>query len=72
MYGPLQVLAPGGNAGLGFRFVVNDFLAVRLELRDLVYNEVGNEAGVAVSSIRNQLMAELGLSIFLPTTFRER
>lgn len=72
MYGPLQVLAPGGNVGLGFRFVVNDFLAVRLELRDVIYGEQGVEAGGVASSIRNQLMAELGLSFFLPTSFRER
>jgi len=72
MYGPLRVLAPGGNVGLGFRFVVNDYLAVRLELRDVIYGEQGVEAGGVASSIRNQLMAELGLSFFLPTTFKER
>jgi outer membrane beta-barrel protein len=75
MYGPLNVLAPGGNVGLGFRFVVNDFLAIRLELRDVIYAEEGSEAGAATAtstSVRNQLMAELGLSIFLPTSFQER
>jgi outer membrane beta-barrel protein len=72
IYGPGRVVTVGGNAGLGFRFVVNSFLAVRLELRDLIYQEAGIEAASPVTSIRNQLMAELGFSFFLPTTFQER
>lgn len=68
MYGPKNELAPGGNVGLGFRFFINKFLTVRLELRDTIYYENGFPSG----SLRNQLMAEAGLSIFLPTVFQER
>ena len=39
---------------------------------DVIYGEEGLEAGGVARSIRNQLMAELGLSFFLPTTFREK
>ncbi len=68
LYGPTNELAPGGNVGLGFRFFLNKFLTVRIELRDTVYFENGFPSG----SLRNQLMAELGFSIFIPTVFQER
>lgn len=68
VYGPLNTLAPGGNVGLGFRFFLNKFLTVRLELRDNIYYEAGFPSG----SLRNQLMVEAGFSIFLPTVFQER
>lgn len=68
MYGPNNQLGPGGNVGLGFRFFLNKFLTLRVELRDTIYYEVGFPSG----SLRNQLMAEFGFSIFLPTVFQER
>ncbi len=68
MYGPNNTPTVGGNVGVGARFFVNKFLSVRLELRDLLYNESFTLPDVK-SSFRNQLMGELGLSIFLPTTF---
>lgn len=68
MYGPKNEIGPGGNVGLGFRFFLNKFLTIRVELRDTIYYENGFPSG----SLRNQLMAEFGFSIFLPTVFQER
>ncbi|MCA3016781.1 MAG: outer membrane beta-barrel domain-containing protein [Myxococcaceae bacterium] len=72
MYGPLNTLTAGGNVGLGFRFFLNKFLTVRVELRDTVYYEEGVGGSAGAGSVRNQLMAEFGFSIFLPTVFQER
>jgi outer membrane beta-barrel protein len=68
MYGPQNSPTVGANLGVGARFFINKFLCVRLELRDLIYNE-SFTLPAPKSSLRNQLMGELGLSIFLPTTF---
>lgn len=54
----------GGNVQIGFRFFVNRFIAVRAELRDIIYYESLN-----TGSIRNQLMGDVGVSFFLPTDF---
>jgi outer membrane beta-barrel protein len=54
----------GGNVSIGFRFFVNRFVCVRLELRDAIYYERLNQG-----SVRNQLFGELGISFFLPTDF---
>lgn len=72
LYGPTNVITAGGNVGLGFRFFFNRFMTLRLELRDTIYNEVGDRAGTTVNSVRNQLNLELGLSFFLPTSFGEQ
>ncbi len=68
-YGPNGTITAGGNVGLGFRFVVNKWLAVRLELRDLIYFEQGFPT--TNTSVRNQLMVGLGFSMFFPTLFQE-
>lgn len=72
LYGPTTQPTIGGNVGLGFRFAINSWLAVRLELRDTIYSEEGLELGRKTNSVRNQLTAELGLSMFFPTVFAER
>jgi outer membrane beta-barrel protein len=75
MYGPNNTLTAGGNVGLGFRFFLNKFLTIRVELRDTIYYEFGvgmQSDGSPAGSLRNQLMAEFGFSIFLPTVFQER
>jgi outer membrane beta-barrel protein len=58
----------GANVGVGFRFFCNRWLAVRTELRDLIYSEKiqGNS-----SMVRGQIMVNLGLSIFFPLNFSE-
>jgi len=63
-----QYVAPGLNAGAGMRFFLNRWLTVRGELRDMVYSE---DLGSGVSSLRNQLVVELGVSLFFPPTFTE-
>lgn len=68
MYGPQNSATAGANLGIGFRFFINKFLCVRLELRDVIYSE-SFAAPYAESSLRNQLMGEFGFSIFLPTAF---
>ncbi len=69
MYGPTNTPTVGGNIGIGFRFFINKFLCVRLELRDVIYDENFTTGAFKGESLRNQLMGELGLSIFLPTSF---
>ncbi len=58
----------GGNLGVGSRVVISRWMTLRAELRDLVYSERTGPAGVN-SALRNQLMFELGFSMFLPTSF---
>ena len=67
MYGPTSSVTVGGNVGVGFRFFANRWLTVRTELRDVIYYETG----ASTSSLRNQLMFELGLSMFFPMDFKE-
>jgi outer membrane beta-barrel protein len=76
LYGPSGAATVGGNVGLGFRFFVNEWIAVRAELRDVIYYEAGYvppsaPAGTASGSLRNQLLFELGVSMFFPTIFKE-
>jgi len=59
-------LTVGGNVGVGMRFFVNSWVSVRAELRDLIYVE--NVQPVPDTQLRNQLLFELGVSFFLPTT----
>jgi outer membrane beta-barrel protein len=63
----------GGHVGLGARIFVSDAVAVRLEFRDLVYQvKVPNRAGsgLGAADIQNQLLAEVGVSVFFPFTAR--
>lgn len=57
----------GGNFGLGSRIFLNRWFTLRAEFRDLVYVEKVNSAENP-NGLRNQLMFELGFSIFLPTS----
>ncbi len=66
---PATLLAPGGNIGGGMRFFVNRWITVRAELRDLIYVE--KVSPLPATSLRNQLLFELGISLFFPTTFGE-
>lgn len=64
MYSPANSFTAGGNIDVGMRFFVNKFICVRTELRDVIYYEASN-----TGSVRNQLMVDIGISFFLPTTF---
>jgi outer membrane beta-barrel protein len=53
----------GGNLGVGLRFFLNRSITLRTEVRDLIYQEKFQTTGA--SSLRNQLLFELGVSFFL-------
>ncbi len=57
------LMTVGGNIGVGSRIFLNKWMTVRAELRDLIYVEKFEPLP------RNQLMFELGFSMFLPTSF---
>jgi outer membrane beta-barrel protein len=67
--GSTSKFTPGGNLGLGFRFFINRWLTVRTELRDLIYLE--DVQPMPNTSLRNQIVFELGISMFFPTTFSD-
>jgi len=56
-------LTVGGNVGVGMRFFVNRWMTVRAEFRDLIYVE---KAVNPSTTLRNQLLFELGASFFFP------
>jgi outer membrane beta-barrel protein len=68
VYGPNGAVTVGGNVGLGFRFFFNRWVTLRTELRDVIYYEQGDVR----NSLRNQLLFEVGLSLFFPTVFEEK
>lgn len=55
----------GGHLGIGQRYFITSFMTLRLELRDYIYSAeikpLGNNQN---SKIENQLMLEIGLSLF--------
>jgi outer membrane beta-barrel protein len=57
-----------GNLGIGFRFFLNRHMTLRTEVRDLIYVE---KATLPATTLRNQLLFELGLSFFFPTALPE-
>ncbi len=59
----------GGNVGIGLRFFLNRYMTLRAEVRDLVYVEKATPP--TDSTLRNQLLFELGFSFFLPTALPE-
>lgn len=73
---PQMNVTVGGNVGLGMRWFFTRWLTARLELRDVIYGEASRQqtdsAGNPVTSFRNQLLIDVGLSIFLPTDFEEK
>ncbi len=66
--GSLTQTTVGGNAGLGLRLFLNRWLTLRTELRDLLYVEKVQSSS-SPTSLRQQIMFELGLSMFFPTIF---
>lgn len=64
----------GGHIGIGERIVFNEFLALRIELRDYMYGGVVNiddAAGKSQTDFQNQLMLEIGLSFFIGSGSRD-
>jgi outer membrane beta-barrel protein len=58
----------GGNVGVGLRFFLNRYMTLRTEVRDLIYVE---KAVLPATTLRNQLLFELGFSFFIPTALPE-
>ena len=61
-------LSGGGNVGVGMRFFLNRWVTVRTEFRDLIYVE---KALNPATTLRNQLLFELGVSFFFPSAHPE-
>lgn len=59
-----------GTVAIGARIMTTDWLTVRVELRDLIYQDTRSR--VAESAIQNLLLFNLGVSFFLPPTFDYR
>jgi outer membrane beta-barrel protein len=59
----------GGHLGVEARLFLSEAVALRLEFRDLVYRvDVPNRAGsgLGAADVQNQLLAEIGVSVFFP------
>ncbi len=65
---PPDVSAIGGHLGVGVRLFFAGFMALRIELKDYLYPaEIGNQGK---NQLQRQLMAEMGVSFFFPTSPR--
>jgi hypothetical protein len=63
----------GIHLGIGVRFYLNRFMALRLDVKDYLYsvdipNWVEGSGNQPRSDVQNQLFFELGLSFFFPTS----
>ncbi len=59
-----EMFTGGGNVGVGMRFFLNRWMTLRTEFRDLIYVE---KALNPSTTLRNQLLFELGVSFFFPS-----
>lgn len=66
--GSVSRMTMGGNVGVGLRFFLNRYMTLRTEVRDLIYVE---KAVLPTTTLRNQLLFELGFSFFFPTALPE-
>ena len=71
---PAQLRTLGFHVGVGMRLFLAEFLALRLELKDYVYGVTvpNGEDGTASKDIQNQLMTEIGVSVFFPFSNRRQ
>jgi outer membrane beta-barrel protein len=60
---------PAGNIGLGQRFDINEWLAVRVEVRDHIFVDTQEVNGLTRSSIQNYVLFMVGASLYLPLSF---
>lgn len=61
--------APAVNVGLGARMAMTEWLALRLEVRNHTFLDTQTVNTVSRSDIQNYVMAQIGLSFFIPPTF---
>jgi outer membrane beta-barrel protein len=64
---PGNATSPGGHVGLGARVFFARFMALRLELKDVIYSVPHLSQG----NLQTQLMVEAGLSFFVPVVHRD-
>lgn len=64
---PGNVSTVGGHLGIGARVFLARSVALRLEVKDLVYSVKALDRG----KLQNQLFAEAGLSFFIPVAHRD-
>lgn len=62
--------AVGGTVGAGMRIFLSSWVTARLEVRDVIYQEI--VAPRPTTSLRHQLLVELGVSFFIPTVFESQ
>jgi len=62
-------MRPSFKAGIGQRFMINEWLAVRLEVTDTIFNDVQEVNGQPRSDIQNYMMFQAGVSVFVPPSF---
>ena len=62
--------ALGGHVGVGLRVFLTESIAARLEVKDYVYAVKVPNGGIG-NDLQNQLFAEVGVSLFLPTRNRQ-
>ena len=60
---------PAINWGVGQRLLLNDWMALRFEIKDHIYVDTQSVNGVPRSDIRNFLMVQIGVSFFVPPSF---
>lgn len=60
---------PEVNAAIGTRMAMNEWLALRIEVRDHIFVDTQEVNTVPRSDIQNYVMAQIGLSFFIPPTF---
>ncbi|MEZ0314002.1 MAG: outer membrane beta-barrel domain-containing protein [Myxococcota bacterium] len=60
---------PAVNAGIGTRLGIADWMALRFEIRDHFFLDTQQVDTVERSDVQNYVMAQIGLSFFIPPTF---
>lgn len=55
--------------GIGQRFVLNEWLTVRVELKDHIFVDTHTVSGQVRSDIQNYLMVQVGVGVFVPPSF---
>ena len=61
-------LQPAAEASIGQHFVVSDWLNFRVQLRDVLYRDSYGFMDDEREAIRNYLMLELGVGLFVPSS----
>jgi outer membrane beta-barrel protein len=69
--GSALTFSVGGEAAAGSRIFLTRWLALRVELKDLVYLESVKRLGTTSTGLRQQFFVQVGLSVFFPASGSE-